>query len=136
MSAMTDYLEGVLIQHIFRTGSFAKPSGLHVALFTSPTTDAGSGTEASGGSYARAAVAIGDSNWSAPSSGNGATANANAVTFPAPTANWGTITHCAIFDAPTGGNMLFHGPLSGSKVVNSGDAAPSFPAGTLQITLA
>lgn len=136
MSAMTDYLEGELIKHIFRTGSFTKPTALYIALFTAAPNDAGGGTEVTGGSYARAQLNPADANWAAPAAGNGVTSNAAAITFPAPTANWGSVTHFAIMDASTAGNMLFHGALTASKTVNNGDPAPEFAIGDLTVTFA
>lgn len=146
MAAMSDYLENKLVDHIFRGVSFTAPTALHVALFTAAPSDSGGGTEVSGGSYARAALAPSTTNWAAtngattttnPSSGTGgATSNNSAITFPAPTANWGTVTHFGIFDASTSGNLLIHGALTASKTVNNGDAAPSFAVSALVVTLA
>lgn len=136
MSAMTDFLEGELITHLFRTGSMTKPSVLAVGLFTSAPSDAGGGTEVSGNGYARATLNPLDANWAGPSAGNGVTSNSAAITFPTPTnTGWGTVTHFAIFDAASGGNMLFQGALSQSKVINAGDTV-SFAPGQLQITFA
>jgi hypothetical protein len=90
----------------------------------------------SGGSYARVQRDPSDSNWTGASSTDGLTDNAADITFPTPTANWGTITHFAIFDASSSGNMLFHGALAQSKTVNNGDPAPKFVTGALDITLA
>jgi hypothetical protein len=144
MAAMSDYLENKLIDHLLRSATFSKPTAVYVALFTAAPSDPGGGTEVSGGSYARVAVNPSDTNWEATqggTSGNssgtgGATQNAGAVTFPTPTANWGSITHFAIMDASSGGNMLFHGALTTAKTVNNGDPAPSFAAGALDVTLA
>ena len=102
------------------------------------------GTEVTGGSYARVLVdPTVATNWlttqgntTSPSTGTSATTSNNAViTFPAPTANWGTITGIGILDAITAGNILFWAPLSLSKVVNNGDPAPTFPAGSLVAAL-
>jgi hypothetical protein len=109
---------------------------VYVALFTAAPSDAGGGTEVSGGSYARVAVAPADANWTAPDNVGGHTDNVAAVTFPTPTANWGTVTHFAIFDRLTGGNLLLHGILAAPKTVNNGDPAPSFAIGALDITFA
>ena len=136
MSAMSDFLEGELIKHIFRTGSFTKPAGLHIALFTAAPADAGGGTEVTGGSYARAQLNPGDANWAAPAGGNGQTSNLVVITFPAPTANWGQVTHAAVLDAASGGNYLLHGALAQPKTINNGDPAPSFPIGSLVFTFA
>lgn len=132
--AKTNYLEDQIINHIFRTGTFTKPTNLYVALYTSATADDGTGTEVTGGSYARAQLDPLDANWTATSAGDGQTDNASAITFPTPSANWGTITHFAIMDAAAAGNMLYHGSLTASKTVNNGDPAPSFPVGALTVT--
>ena len=136
MAAMSDYLEGEVIKHIFRTGSFTKPSVLAVALYTGAPSDAGGGTEVSGNGYARVTVNPADANWAAPAGGNGTTSNVGVVSFPTPTgAGWGNVTHFAIFDAASAGNLLFHGALSSAKTVNSGDTV-SFTAGALQVVFA
>jgi len=136
MSAMSDYLEGEIVKHVFRTGSFTKPTNLAVALFTAAPSDSGGGTEVSGGSYARAGLDPLDANWTNVAAGDGHTDNAVAITFPAPTANWGVVTHFGIFDADTVGNLLIHGALTTPKTINSGDPAPSFPIGALDVTFA
>jgi hypothetical protein len=136
MSQMSNYLEVELRKHIFRTGSFAKPSALYVSLHTADPTDAASGAEVSGGSYARVQRDPLDANWSAASATDGITKNVSAITFPAPTANWGVVTHFGIWDASSAGNMLAYGALTTPKTINNGDAAPSFAADALVITFA
>jgi hypothetical protein len=136
MSAMSDYLEVEIRKHVFRTGTFTKPSALYVALYTAAPSDSGGGTEVTGGSYARVQRDPLDANWTAASATDGKTDNAAAITFPAPTANWGQVTHFGIFDASTSGNLLFWGALTQSKTVNSGDPAPEFQAAALSITFA
>lgn len=150
MAAMTDFLENKLIDWLFRgqaigiTGASAAagtgPTSLYVGLLTAAPSDTGGGTEVSGGSYARVAVSSSTTNWAgtqaaastAVSSGtSGTTSNNGTITFPAPTANWGSITHFGIYDATSGGNLLIHGALSIAKTVNNGDAAPSFAAAAL-----
>ena len=133
---LSNYLEEALIDHLFRTNTFAKPAAIYVALFTAAPTDAGGGTEVVGGSYARVAVSQLDVEWDAPVAGNGNTKNSNLISFPAPTGAWGTVVAVGIFDAVTGGNLLIHGTLATAKTINGGDPAPQFPAGTLSITLA
>ena len=155
MAAMTDFLENKLIDFFFRaqaltaiTGATAAaatgPSTFFFGLFTATPSDTGGGTEVTGGSYARVSVSASLTNFAgtqgltttAASTGTtGTTANNAAITFPAPTANWGVVTSFAIFDAASAGNMLFWGGLTTSKTINNGDAAPSFAisAFTLQI---
>lgn len=145
MSAMSDYLENKLVDLTLRGQAFTAPATLYVSLHTTATTDAGGGTEVSGGSYARVAVTASLANFAgtqaaasttASSGTGGVTSNNGSITFPAPTANWGTVTHFGIWDASTAGNLLFHGALTTSKTVNNGDAAPSFAAAALVLTFA
>jgi len=72
----------------------------------------------------------------ASSGTGGVTSNNGSITFPSPSASWGTVTHFGIWDASTGGNLLFHGALTTSKTINNGDAAPSFAAAALTLTFA
>ena len=136
MSQASDFLESSLRTHIFRTGSYTKPTVLAVALFTAAPGEAGGGTEVTGGSYARAQLNPLDANWTAASATDGLTDNAAQLNFPSPSANWGLVTHQAIFDATTVGNMLIYGALAASKNVNSGDPAPFFAAGALDYIIA
>lgn len=136
MSQATDYLEGQIRAHIFRTASFTKPTVLAVGLFTAAPGETGGGTEVTGGSYARAQLNPLDANWTAASSTDGLTDNAAQLNFPTPSANWGVVTHQAIFDATSAGNMLIYGALAASKTINNGDPAPFFAAGALDYIVA
>jgi len=134
MTAFSDFLEAAILNHFFRnTDIGAPPANVYIALYTTATDDASGGTEVTGGSYARAAVST-TGGWSAPGVA-GLTDNVADIVFATASANWGTITHVAVYDAVTGGNRLFHGALTASKVVNSGDIF-KFLAGALDITLA
>lgn len=132
MSDLSDYLETALLNAVLRNTTYTSPATVYLALFTSPTTDAGGGTEVSGGSYARQSVAF-----SAPadSSGSMQCSNSADVTFPIATANWGTVTHAALCDASSGGHYLWHGALSVSRTVNTNDQI-KFEAGDLKSQLA
>lgn len=144
MAAMTDYLENKLIDQLFRNQAYTFPTTLYVGLLTAAPADGTAGTEVTGGSYARVAVASSLANWAgtqaaasttASTGSSGTTSNNGTVTFPAPTANWGVATHFAIYDAASGGNMLIYGALSASKTINNGDAAPYFPAAALSFQI-
>ncbi len=127
MSKMSNYLENAIINHFLRNSSVSSPTTVYVALYTSDPTDDDIGTEVSGGGYARQAVTF-----SEPS--NGVTSNTNVILFPVATSDWGTITHVGIKDAATGGNLLFHGALTSSKIIETGDQLV-IPSGGLTITL-
>jgi hypothetical protein len=132
----SDYLEGQIRAHIFRTASFTKPTALWVGLFTVTPSDSGGGTEVTGGSYARVNQPPLDANWTAASSTDGITTNATVITFPAPTANWGSVLAFGIFDASTSGNLFVWGPISPAKTINASDPQPSFAIGALSVTVA
>jgi hypothetical protein len=127
---ITDFLELKLLDHSLGTTSYTKPTNVYLALFTSATSDAAGGTEVStaGGSlYARQAVTF-------SAAASGSATHAADIAFPVAGASWGTITHIALFDAATGGNMLWHGPLNASKAIGSGDQF-RMPAGQLTVSL-
>ena len=137
MAAMSNYLENKIIDHVLRGTPYTAPTTVYFALLTAAPSDAGGGTEVTGGSYARVALTANTTNFAgtqaaastAVSSGtNGTTSNNVVVTFPTPTANWGVATHMAVYDATTSGNLLVYGALNASKTINNGDAAPSFAA--------
>ena len=128
MAAMSNYLENALINATLRNTGYSSPATVYVALFTTDPTDAGSGTEVSGGSYARQAATF-----ASPS--NGAAATDADVQFPQATGNWGTITHFGIYDALTTGNLLYHGQLTASKTIETCDVF-KIATGNLTVTLA
>lgn len=127
MAEMSNYLENALINATLRNTTYTSPATVYVGLFTSDPTDAGSGTEVSGGSYARTAVTFG-----APS--NGVTTNSAAVEFPQATASWGTVGWIGILDAATSGNLLYHTALDTSKTIDNGDIF-KIAIGSLSVTL-
>lgn len=128
MSAASDYLENKLLDHTLGNTAFTQPSALYVGLYTSSPGDDDSGTEVSGGSYARQTASF------AAASGGSCATDAT-ITFPAATANWGTITHVSVHDASSAGNLLFHGAVTSSKTIESGDTF-QISSGNLTITLA
>ena len=128
MAEMSNYLENALINATLRNTSYTSPSVVYLGLYTSDPTDADTGTEVSGGSYARQAITFG-----APS--NGVTTNTAAIEFPQATGTWGTIGWIGIEDALTGGNLLYHSPLDVSKTIASGDIF-KIAIGSLSVTLA
>lgn len=127
MANLSDYYENKIIDHMFRNQAFTPPSTLYLALYTVAPSDAGGGTEVSGGSYARQSFTL-------TAASGGASSNSADITFPTATANWGTIVAVGILDASTGGNLLMWGNLASSKIVNSGDTF-KINAGDLDITI-
>jgi hypothetical protein len=114
MAEMSNFLENALINATLRNTSYTSPTTVYVGLYTSDPTDANTGTEVSGGSYARTAVTFG-----APS--NGTSLNDAAVEFPQATGSWGTVGWIGIHDAATSGNLMYHTALDTSKTIDTGD---------------
>ena len=114
----SNYLENKLLDHVLGNTAYSAPATIYVALYTVAPTDAGGGTEVSGGSYARVALANNTANW--PNASGGLKSNGTVIEFATATANWGTIVAAALFDALTGGNILYWGTLVENKTVDSG----------------
>jgi hypothetical protein len=133
-SGMSTYLKHALLNHTFRTTKYTAPSIIYAALFTdTPDADNANKTEVStsGTGYARVSVSVADSSFDAPSAG--ATQNTAAITFGTPTGSWGTVNGMGFYDASSGGNLLWFGDLTTPKAVTTGDGAPSFVNGDLDI---
>ena len=128
MSAMSDYLENEILDHILGTGAYTMPTTVYVGLSTGSFNDDNSGTELSGSGYARQSIAFN-------AASNGTADNSGSVDFPAATGSWGTVSHFGLFDASTGGNLLIHGALTASKAVDTGDIL-RVAAGDMDITAA
>ena len=128
MAEMSNYLETALINGTLRGTTYTAPSTVYLALYTSDPTDADTGTEVSGTSYARQSITFG-------SPSNGASTNSAAIEFPQAGGSWGTVTHVGIRDASTAGNLLYHTALDASKTIATGDVF-RIASGSLSVTLA
>lgn len=129
MSAMSNYTEDQIIQTFLRTAE------TYVALYTAAPSDSGGGTECSYAGYARkssrgVALVAPSAAWAATVGGNGTTSNTQELAFAEVAGSSVTVTHFGIFDAVSGGNLLFHGALTASKTMDVGDV-PVFAAGSL-----
>jgi len=130
MGSFSDYWENEILDHLFGKGNYTPPT-IYVGVSTADPGDSGAGlTEPSGGGYARRQTMSTD--WNAAA--DGLLDNANTITFNVATGDWGTVTHFALFDAATAGNMLVHGALAQAKVITNGDTL-QFVAGDLHVTL-
>ena len=127
MSEFSDYSENLVINVLLRAASHTGAAAVYVGLYTSDPTDGNTGTEVSGGSYARTAVVFG-----APSAG--ISTNSSAVEFPQATASWGAVGWVGVLDASTGGNLICHSPLDVAKTIDTGDIF-KIATGNLSITV-
>lgn len=139
---LSDYVENNAVDYIFRAQTWTIAANFFVGLSTAACSDSSVGTEVTGGSYARVSVARSLANWAGTQSAGsttastgtgGQTSNNNAITFPTPSAGWGTVTHFFISDAASGGNLIICHALTTSKTINSGDSV-SFAAAALTVT--
>jgi hypothetical protein len=131
MSA-SDYLELKVLDHIFNKTAYTAATTFYLALCTTAPTDASTGStivEATYTGYARKSFVAADLN----AASAGATTNANAITFAACTGGSSTVTHFAIVDASSAGNVLFWGALTSSLAVSNG-ITPSVAASALSVT--
>lgn len=128
MAEMSNYLENALINGTLRGTTYTAPTTVYLALYTTNPTDADTGTEVSGGSYARQSITM-----SAPS--NGVSTNSAAIEFPQASGSWGTVAYVGIRDALTTGNLLYHTALDVSKTIDTGDIF-KIASGSLSVTLA
>lgn len=122
MAAISTYLANKFLNHSLRNDAYTPPTTVYIALFTSITglsTNAPSGTEVSGGSYARIAMDF-------DAAASGATQNVDADAFAAASGSWGTVTHWAIVDHAsnttwgTNVNVMYYGAFSSSFAPGTG----------------
>lgn len=128
------YLAGKLLDHAFGGPSMARPGTVYLALYDIPIDaeeDLLSATEVSGGGYARLAITNNNTNW--PTAVSGEKSNGAALAFPTASGDWGDVAGWAIYDAASGGNLLFVGTLSTPRTVLNGDTI-NFPIGSVSIT--
>jgi len=125
--AFTTYLRNKVLDDVLGTTAYVAPTTVYAALYTTATNASGGGNEVVGNGYVRKAIAF-------DAAASGAADNTAAVEFDTATASWGTITHTAILDASTSGNMMMEGALTASKVIGSGDVF-RFQAGEFDTSL-
>ncbi len=124
--SFSNTFENRVLTWVFTASAATRPTSWHVALFTSNPDEDGSGTEVSGGDYARQSATF-------TVTGNAAT-NAAALEYPVATAAYGTVTHVGVYDASTSGNLIAYAALATSKAIDTGDVL-RIPLGELDITL-
>jgi len=130
MAALSDHSENLLLNWLMTTDSVTRPTAWYLALFTAAPSDSGGGTEVSGSGYSRQTIAFGTA-----SGTGGTTSNTGDVSFTASGGSFGTVSHVGIFDASTGGNLLWHGAMTASKTIADGDTL-EFSTGNVDLTIA
>lgn len=118
----SDYLEKKVLDLVLGAQAFTAPATVYVSLHTADPGEAAGTNEVSGNAYARVAVTNNLTNWPA-ASGTSPTSKSNGteILFPTPTGSWGTVSHFAVYDAASAGNMLYKGALSAAQTIASGN---------------
>lgn len=133
--SFSDYTENKFLDHITGKSAFTMPTG-YIGVSTADPLDDGSGNAEPDGTGSYARITTSAANWA--SAAAGATSNAQAVSFPISTAAWSTgasnLTHFAVWDASSGGNLLFHADLTTPRAVNAADVILRFSIGDLDVT--
>lgn len=139
MTAASNYTEENVINAVLRGVSFPIPPGVYVSLHTADPGESG-GSEvglAAWPAYVRRDAAVGGaiaSGWAAPT--DGVSTNAKQITYPGMNgASNVTVSHWALYDAATGGNMLAHAALQTSRTLQPGDVFV-FDVASLTVTMA
>ena len=130
MAAFSNYMEDAITAWINGTTFPTAPTNTFVQLYSQDPTDAGSAT---GALYTRVTYAAGG--WTRGTGGAGTLSNTGIITITSSAASSATASHFAVFDATTGGNLLFYGALSASKSIAVGDEV-KFNALQLTLTVA
>jgi hypothetical protein len=127
MGSISDFSENTLLDHALNGVTYTPPTAVYLGLSTADPLDTGAGlAEPAGGGYARKAIAFG------AAAGRALTQSA-LVQFDTVTGPWGLISHWALFDAVSAGNMLAHGALALAKNVVAGNN-PSVDAGEVIVS--
>ena len=121
--------EGKVLDHIFKLAAYTQPT-LYVGVSTAdPGEDGATLAEPSGNAYARVATTA--ASWGRTGA---EVSNAAQLAFPEATGSWGSLTHFAVFDAATAGNIVFYGALTTAKAIAANETL-RFPIGNLTFTL-
>ena len=118
--------KNLVLNYLMRGVAGTAPSAWYVALFTDDPAESIS-NEVDVAEYVRKSVTFG-------AALGGVVRNAADVTWDETTEDWGTITHYAIFDAATDGNLLVSGTLDTDVIADTGTTL-TLGAGTVEVTL-
>lgn len=128
-----DTLRNALLDHALGGSDYTRVGTVYIALYTAAPTSAGGGTEvsSSGTAYARQSLTNTGSSWTTSSAG--VKSNVTLIDFGTASANWGTIVAGTVMSAASGGYILYFGPLTTPKTINTGDGF-RVPIGGLVLT--
>ena len=144
MGALAVNYESGLIKHFFLSEQLAYPTTVYIGLVSNYSADdlrnniqTSEITGASG--FERQPAPCTADVWKAPyatgtgSSASYATNNISGINFPVAEGSKGIVSGVIITSAQTGGNIIFHGPLTNAREIRDKDIF-QFPSGALKIT--
>jgi len=134
-ASSSNYLQQKHMDFLLKNTTWTPPTSLWVSFMTTPPALDGTGgieVSTAGTGYGRKQI-LASNGWNGPTGTNMEYSNAQLITFGTPTANWGTITACCLYDQEVNGNLIYVGVLSTSRVVNNGDGAPQILSGQYRI---
>jgi hypothetical protein len=126
----SQYARNKILDHAHGKTAWTMPTAYVGLSTTTPNGTDGNVTEPSGNAYAR--VTTSGATWTTASAG--AIDSAAAITFPTATGNWGTVTHVVVYDATSGGNLLWWDDLAAGQAINNG-VTFSIPAGSADFAM-
>lgn len=135
MGSASSYLENKVLDHVLGNVAYTAPTNVFIGLWTTTLTASSTGStagEVSGSGYARVQMTNNTTNW--PVASGGSKSNGTIANFGTAGASWGTVTHMAICDASTGGNILYWSALTNQKTVDPGDSV-QYPVSGITVTL-
>lgn len=124
--SMTNYLENAILEATLKNVGYTSPATVYLSLHSTANTDAAAGTELSGNGYSRQAITFSNAS-------GGVIQNTAAVTFTTTGADWTRAVSVGIYDASSGGNMLYWSAIV-PKTVKSGKPV-TFAIGDIKITI-
>lgn len=116
----------LLLNALFNAAAYSFPTTLYLSFFTVAPTISSTGTEASGGSYARATVVCNTTNWPTISGSTTTISLGALVDFAQATGDWSSASNmvaAGIHDALSSGHLYYFGSLAQNKPVFNGDIA-------------
>ncbi len=127
MGSLSNFAELEFLDHLLGVTAWTTPAAVYLSLHTANPDEDASGAECSGSGYTRKVCSFG-------SAASRSIAQDVAVQFAEATGSWGTVSHWALWDTLTTGNMLAYGSFGTATAVGSGEA-PSIASGTVVVSV-
>lgn len=117
-----------LLDWYFRAAAITPPTDIYLGLYTDVPDRDGSGTEVTGGTYARQIVTFDAAD------ADGILYSDSIVTFPVASTNWGLTIYGGLHSAVSGANLKAYAPLQNPRSIGIGETM-EFAAGEIAVTI-